>query len=202
MMFKQQVRGWQHYITMMLVATMGLLMMVGTVNAQTKHHKKTDATSAKSFWQDKNYRGTFKRTSTLGKHKVLTNQLSVTFSKDGRYVQRVTTSLGISGIQEQVTDGTVSLKKGNQLELTPLTTATIVYKTKADQAAHKPANYHQSGKDFDNKLVFATDGQPQHYQVNRKAKTIKSSDVKPVITMKMAHDQLVSAKTAIDQLQK
>ncbi|GAB6092296.1 hypothetical protein [Furfurilactobacillus curtus] len=202
MMFKQQARGWQHYISLVLVAMIGMLMVVGTTNAQAKHHKKADATSAKSFWQDKNYRGTFKRTSTLGKHKVLTNRLSITFSKDGRYVQRVTTPLGISGIQEQVTDGTVSLKKGNQLELTPLTTATIVYKTKADQAAHKPANYHQSGKDFNSKLVFAPDGQPQRYQVNRKVKTIKGSDVKPMIAMKVAHDQLVSAKTAIDQLQK
>ncbi|MGV0168804.1 hypothetical protein ACRYI5_09370 [Furfurilactobacillus sp. WILCCON 0119] len=180
-----------------------LLVAAGFCLAQSNQaaHADKKASTQTPFWQQQAYQGTFKSQSAAGKNKSLTNKVVVRFSKgDNRFTQQVTTSLGISGIQQQVTDGTVK-RDGNKLTLTPESTATVVYKTAADQKAHKPANYHQSGSAFNSKLTFSAAGQPMNYTVNTKKKVITGAE-KPALKMTQTKTTLIATKEFVDQLQK
>ncbi|HAT55315.1 MAG TPA: hypothetical protein DCW31_08795 [Lactobacillus sp.] len=189
--------GGKHPIrrfNVIVLALMSCLLIVGIgtqpVSATTKRHlavaKKHQTTSKQKqtlFWQNHGYTGTFKRQSTLSKKQMLHNKLMLVFTKDNQFRQRVTTSLSMAGIQEQVTDGTVT-KKGNILTLVPKSTATAVYKTASDYDKHAASNYHSSGAAFNNQLIFAADGQPLMYRINVKHHRITGLKTKATVIMK------------------
>ncbi|MCF6159731.1 MAG: hypothetical protein LKG79_00380 [Furfurilactobacillus sp.] len=191
--------GGKRYISKIKIAALAVIVSLMTISvasqpakAEAHHHsvakvatKKQSSKTQATFWQDLGYQGSYKRQSTLGKKQMLNNTLLVVFTKDHQFRQRVTTSLSMNGIQEQVTDGQVT-QKGNVLTLVPKSTATAVYKTEADYKKHAASNYHRSGEAFKSQLIFAKDGQPLQYRVDAKHKRLTGLKNKVTVSMKQS----------------
>lgn len=191
--------GGKRYISKIKIAALAVMASLMTISvasqpakAEAHHHsvakvatQKQSSKAQATFWQDLGYHGSYKRQSTLGKKQMLNNTLLVVFTKDHQFRQRVTTSLSMNGIQEQVTDGQVT-QKGDVLTLVPKSTATAVYKTEADYKKHAASNYHRSGEAFKSQLIFAKDGQPLQYRVDAKHKRLTGLKNKVTVSMKQS----------------
>ncbi|MYV18089.1 hypothetical protein [Furfurilactobacillus milii] len=191
--------GGKRYISKIKIAALAVMASLMTISvasqpakAEAHHHsvakvatQKQSSKAQATFWQDLGYQGSYKRQSTLGKKQMLNNTLLVVFTKDHQFRQRVTTSLSMNGIQEQVTDGKVT-QRGDVLTLVPKSTATAVYKTEADYKKHAASNYHRSGEAFKSQLIFAKDGQPLQYRVDAKHKRLTGLKNKVTVSMKQS----------------